>query len=82
VDAWESTYLHVLTGPDPVFDWVLGTSARPMLQRLPDDLVERFADEFRTALRAAYPDDGNGVVLPFRRVFVVAQKPASEEESA
>mgnify|MGYP000943712785 CR=1 FL=1 len=29
VDAWETTYLHVLTGPDPVFAWVCGTGARP-----------------------------------------------------
>src|SRR5690606_18697944 len=27
VDAWETTYLHVLTGPDPVFAWVSGTGA-------------------------------------------------------
>ena len=38
VDAWETTYLHVLTGPDPVFTWVSGTGARPTLQALPDDL--------------------------------------------
>ena len=35
VDAWETTYLHVLTGPDPVFTWVSGTGARPTLQALP-----------------------------------------------
>ena len=38
VDAWETTYLHVLTGDDPVFTWVSGTGARPTLQALPDDL--------------------------------------------
>ena len=38
VDAWETTYLHVLTGQDPVFTWVSGTGARPTLQALPDDL--------------------------------------------
>ena len=32
VDAWETTYLHVLTGPDPVFRWIAGTGARPVLQ--------------------------------------------------
>ena len=29
VDAWETTYLHELTGVDPVFAWVSGTGARP-----------------------------------------------------
>lgn len=76
VDAWETTYLHVLHGVDPVFTWVSATSARPVLQALPDDLRERFADEFRARLRVAYPDRLGGVILPFRRVFFVAHKPA------
>ena len=74
VDAWETTYLHVLHGEDPVFTWVSGTGARPTLQALDESLRPRFEDEFKRLLRAAYPDDGRGVVLPFRRVFVVAQR--------
>jgi trans-aconitate 2-methyltransferase len=73
VDAWETTYLHVLSGPDPVFTWVSGTGARPTLQALPDDLRPAFEDEFRARLAAAYPERPYGVLLPFRRVFVVAQ---------
>ena len=75
VDAWETTYLHVLTGEDPVFTWVSGTGARPTLQALPDDVRPAFEDEFRRRLRAAYPPRAHGVVLPFRRIFVVAQVP-------
>lgn len=73
VDAWETTYLHVLTGPDPVFAWVSGTGARPTLQALPDDLRPAFEREFRRRLAEAYPEHEYGVVLPFRRVFVVAR---------
>lgn len=73
VDAWETTYLHVLTGPDPVFDWVSGTGARPTLQALPSGLRERFEAEFKRRLRAAYPDRDGRVLLPFRRIFVVAE---------
>lgn len=73
VDAWETTYLHVLTGEDPVFRWISGTGARPTLQALPDDLRGPFEDELKRRLRRAYPDEGRGVVLPFRRVFVVAR---------
>jgi len=76
VDAWETTYLHVLTGPDPVFTWVSGTGARPTLQALPDDLRPAFEQEFKRRLAVAYPEHRYGVVLPFRRVFVVAQVPA------
>ena len=76
VDAWETTYLHVLHGEDPVFTWVSGTGARPTLQALPDDLRAQFEDELKARLRTAYPDDGRGVVLPFRRIFAVARTPA------
>lgn len=75
VDAWETTYLHVLHGPDPVFEWVAGTGARPTLQALPPELRGRFEEEFRARLRSAYPDRGAGVVLPFRRVFAVGRRP-------
>ena len=78
VDAWETTYLHVLTGEDPVFDWVSGTGARPTLQALPDDLRPLFEDEFKALLRDAYPADTAGrVVMPFRRIFAVARRPST-----
>jgi trans-aconitate 2-methyltransferase len=78
VDAWETTYLHVLTGEDPVFRWVSGTGARPTLQALPDDLRPEFEEEFKAMLREAYPADTAGrVILPFRRIFVVAHKARS-----
>jgi trans-aconitate 2-methyltransferase len=76
VDAWETTYLHVLQGEDPVFTWVSGTGARPTIQALPDGLRERFVEDYKARLRAAYPVASHGTVLPFRRVFVVAQVPA------
>jgi len=76
VDVWETTYLHVLDGDDPVFTWVSGTGARPTLQALPDDLRVRFEEEFKRRLRAAYPDREGRAVLPFRRVFAVGRVPA------
>jgi len=79
-DVWETTYLHVLTGEDPVFAWVSGTGARPTLQALPDDLRPRFEEELKARLRAAYPDRGYGVVLPFRRIFAVARRPVAGQE--
>ena len=73
VDAWETTYLHLLHGEDPVFTWVSGTGARPTLEALPPGLRESFEAELRRRLREAYPARPYGVVLPFRRIFVVAQ---------
>jgi trans-aconitate 2-methyltransferase len=75
VDAWETTYLHVLKGPDPVLEWVKGSALRPVLGRLPEG-PERtgFLDEYRDRLREAYPSGDHGTVLPFRRLFVVAHR--------
>lgn len=75
VDAWETTYLHVLKGTDPVFGWVSGTGARPTLQALPEGLRPRFEAELRQRLGRAYPPGPDGVLLPFRRVFAVARTP-------
>lgn len=74
VDAWETTYLHVLQGEDPVFDWISSTGARPVLQSLPEPARTRFVEEYSAALRVAYPREPHGTVLPFRRVFVVARR--------
>ncbi|KOG28679.1 trans-aconitate 2-methyltransferase [Streptomyces resistomycificus] len=77
-DVWETTYLHVLHGEDPVLDWVKGTGLRPVLTALADDPEARdaFVAEYRDLLRQAYPTAGYGTVLPFRRLFAVARKEA------
>ncbi|MFC7623553.1 trans-aconitate 2-methyltransferase [Microlunatus sp. GCM10028923] len=77
VDAWETTYLHVLEGPDPVFRWISGTGARPVLQSLPEPLRAEFVAEYQALLREAYPAQEHGTVLPFRRVFVVVRRTRS-----
>jgi trans-aconitate 2-methyltransferase len=74
VDAWETAYLHVLSGPDPVFRWISGTGARPVLQALPADRRDQFVSEYQELLNKAYPTQPYGTVLPFRRIFVVARR--------
>jgi len=74
VDAWETTYNHILQGDNAVLEWVKGTGARPVLQSLPDDLRAEFETEYGARLAAAYPRRSYGTLLPFRRIFAVAQK--------
>jgi trans-aconitate 2-methyltransferase len=74
VDAWETTYLHVLQGQDPVFAWISGTGARPALQALPALQRADFEAAYKQRLRQAYPPRPYGTVLPFRRVFVIARR--------
>jgi trans-aconitate 2-methyltransferase len=73
VEVWETTYLHILPGSDPVFEWISGTGARPVLDALDSDERAAFVSEYKARLREAYPARSYGTVLPFRRIFVVAQ---------
>lgn len=76
VDAWQTSYLHVLTGPDPVLEWVRGTGLRPVLAALSPEDAEEFETEYAARLRQAYPARSHGTVFRFTRTFVVAAKPA------
>jgi trans-aconitate 2-methyltransferase len=71
-DAWETTYLHVLPGADPVVGWYQGTGLRPVLAALPPDQAADFLADYRAVTREAYPAAPYGTVFPFRRVFTVA----------
>jgi trans-aconitate 2-methyltransferase len=72
VDAWETTYLHVLPGEDAVLEWYRGSGLRPVLAALPEAEAAEFTGEYAARIREAYPPAPYGTVLPFRRVFVVA----------
>jgi trans-aconitate 2-methyltransferase len=75
-DVWESTYLHVLTGTDPVLEWVRGTGLRPVLNALSAEEAAEFGTTYARALHDAYPPRPDGtVVFAFRRIFAVGHKP-------
>lgn len=75
VDAWETTYLHRLTGEDPVLAWISSTTLRPVRDALPEPDYRRFRAELAPRLRAAYPARPDGSTwYPFRRVFAVARR--------
>jgi trans-aconitate 2-methyltransferase len=74
VDAWLTTYLHVLSGDDPVLEWYSGSGLRPFLEALPPDDGAEFHAEVAAALREAFPGHDYGTVLPFRRLFVIAYR--------
>ncbi|MEU4090295.1 trans-aconitate 2-methyltransferase [Streptomyces aureus] len=77
-NVWETTYMQLLTGEDPVLDWAKGTALRPVLTALADDpeATDDFLAAYRDLLREAYPARPYGTVLPFRRLFAVARKEA------
>ena len=76
VDAWETTYIHQLTGEHPVLDWISGTALLPVSERLNDEEYQQFREELIPLLADAYPPRPDGTTFfPFRRVFVVARVP-------
>jgi trans-aconitate 2-methyltransferase len=75
VDCWETTYLHVLHGPDPVLEWVKGTGLRPVLAALDPAEGAEFSRAYAARLRDAYPTSGDVTLFEFRRVFAVARRP-------
>lgn len=75
VDAWETSYVHILQGDNPILDWVKGTGLRPVLTALDsDDMRAEFCVELAPILRQAYPQRTWGTPFPFKRVFVVARR--------
>ena len=74
VDAWETVYVHELTGEHPVLEWITGTALRPVIDRLSEEAWQQFRQQLIPLLDEAYPARPDGrTFFPFRRVFVVAQ---------
>jgi trans-aconitate 2-methyltransferase len=74
LELWETEYLHVLSGEDPVLEWVRGSALRPVLDALPPAMARGFEAAYGARLRQAYPRRGDGhTLLPFRRIFFVAR---------
>ena len=74
VDVWQTTYVHVLTGDDPVLSWVRGTGLRPVLSALSPEDGAAFEVEYAELLRTAYPAQAYGTPFPFTRTFAVAHR--------
>ncbi|MCC9204814.1 trans-aconitate 2-methyltransferase [Arthrobacter sp. zg-Y769] len=75
-DVWETSYQQVLTGEDPVLEWVRGTALRPVIDALSAQDFRAFEAEYAALLRTAYPQHAWGTVFPFRRLFMVGRKAA------
>ena len=73
LDIWESEYLQVLEGENPVAEWTKGTWLAPLLAALAPGARADFEAEYRQRMAQAYPRQADGKTLfPFRRLFIVA----------
>jgi trans-aconitate 2-methyltransferase len=74
LDIWQTEYLHILEGDNPVVAWTRGTALRPYLDALDEPERSQFLAAYEKRVAAAYPKQADGkTLLPFRRLFFIAR---------
>jgi trans-aconitate 2-methyltransferase len=75
LDVWETEYMQVLAGDNPVKEWTKGTWLRPLLDALEQPERSEFESAYAELVMKAYPKQPDGTtVFPFKRLFVVAKR--------
>jgi trans-aconitate 2-methyltransferase len=75
IDIWETEYLQVLEGDNPVKEWTKGTWLTRYLDVLQGDEKGAFEAAYGERVAKAYPKNPAGQTLfPFRRLFIVVQR--------
>jgi trans-aconitate 2-methyltransferase len=72
VNAWETTYMHVLRGENPILEWMRGTALRPLLSRLEAHEIPEFEKQLAARFSESFPTRNGVTILPFPRLFLVA----------
>lgn len=75
LDVWETEYLQILRGENPVKEWTKGTWLRPLLEALDGKERDEFESAYGALVAKAYPKQDDGTtIFPFKRLFIVARK--------
>ena len=75
LQVWESEYLQVLEGDNPVAEYTKGTWLKQFLDALQPDERGAFEAAYRARVLSWYPPEADGRTLfAFRRLFLVAQR--------
>jgi trans-aconitate 2-methyltransferase len=75
LDLWETIYLQILDGKDPVVNFMRGSALRPFLTVLSKREGDQFVSAFAKRMAAAYrPQPSGQTLFPFRRLFFIAQR--------
>jgi trans-aconitate 2-methyltransferase len=75
LEIWETEYLQVLAGDNPVAEYTKGTWLKQFLDRLQEPERSAFEADYRRRVLAWYPPEADGRTLfPFRRLFLVARR--------
>jgi trans-aconitate 2-methyltransferase len=73
LDIWETEYLQILEGDNPVKEWVKGSALGQLLGALDEPERSAFEACYGDLVARVYPRRADGRTLfPFRRLFIVA----------
>ncbi|HET9401911.1 MAG TPA: methyltransferase domain-containing protein [Candidatus Acidoferrales bacterium] len=78
LELWQTRYFHIFADAGAIVEWYKGSGLRPFLDAIqqPRDR-EKFVSEYLEGLREHYGPQRDGKVLfPFRRIFLIAYRPA------
>jgi trans-aconitate 2-methyltransferase len=76
---WETIYYHILDARymsyHPVAEWLKGSGARPILDKLGDNEKDKYLTMYSQELEQHYPStEDRKVLFPFHRGFIVCTK--------
>ena len=70
---WETDYIQIMDGDNPVVEWTKGTALKPLIDAAGDQ-ADVFVADYSARIQKAYPRQADGKTLfPFRRLFFVAE---------
>ena len=74
LDIWETVYLQVMEGDNPVAEWTKGSALKPVLDALDENERADYFAAYSALVGKAYPKGADGKTpFPFRRLFIVAR---------
>jgi len=75
LDVWETEFMQVLSGDNPVKEWTKGTWLKPLLDALNEPEKSDFEATYAELVKSRYPKQPDGTtVFPFKRLFIVATR--------
>jgi len=75
MSIWETEYLHVMEGENPVVEWTRGSALKGFLDVLGGEGERQaFVEDYSRRIAIAYPKQSDGrTLMPFKRLFMVVQ---------